>query len=160
MIHETTSEKIHVNGCMDVIRGVLFKHGMPTLLVCALVSLVVALIELLLLLCAACFADHIRKAAKHRSLLFSPNQVSLYILKVTSASLIRFTTRFHDNEISSSFDLAFSYTKQSWPWAYSWKSFQRSFPNGSAWWWWFRLRRWHGRSIARLIHGKRWNGWE
>ena len=69
------SEKIHVNGCMDVIRGVLFKHGMPTLLVCALVSLVVALIELLLLLCAACFADHIRKAAKHRSLLFSPNQV-------------------------------------------------------------------------------------
>ena len=60
---------------MDVIRGVLFKHGMPTLLVCALVSLVVALIELLLLLCAACFADHIRKAAKHRSLLFSPNQV-------------------------------------------------------------------------------------
>ena len=70
------SEKIYVNGCMDVIRGILFKHGMPTLLVCALVSLVVALIELLLLLCAACFADHIRKAAKHRSLLFSPNQVS------------------------------------------------------------------------------------
>ena len=88
MIHETTSEKIHVNGCMDVIRGVLFKHGMPTLLVCALVSLVVALIELLLLLCAACFADHIRKAAKHRSLLFSPNQVSLYILKMTRASFL------------------------------------------------------------------------
>ena len=72
---------------MDVIRGVLFKHGMPTLLVCALVSLVVALIELLLLLCAACFADHIRKAAKHRSLLFSPNQVSLYELKITITSL-------------------------------------------------------------------------
>ena len=109
------SEKIHVNGCMDVIRGVLFKHGMPTLLVCALVSLVVALIELLLLLCAACFADHIRKAAKHRSLLFSPNQVSLYTLKINSASffIIRFTTRLHDNETLSSFDLAFSYTKQS-----------------------------------------------
>ena len=87
IIHETTSEKIHVNGCMDVIRGVLFKHGMPTLLVCALVSLVVALIELLLLLCAACFADHIRKAAKHRSLLFSPNQVCLYELKITITSL-------------------------------------------------------------------------
>ena len=85
-IHETTSEKIHVNGCMDVIRGVLFKHGMPTLLVCALVSLVVALIELLLLLCAACFADHIRKAAKHRSMLFSPNQVCLDILKIDSTS--------------------------------------------------------------------------
>ena len=76
LIRKKNSEKIHVNGCMDVIRGILFKHGMPTLLVCALVSLVVALIELLLLLCAACFADHIRKAAKHRSLLFSPNQVS------------------------------------------------------------------------------------
>ena len=88
-IHETISEKIHVNGCMDVIRGVLFKHGMPTLLVCALVSLVVALIELLLLLCAACFADHIRKAAKHRSLLFSPNQVSLYTLKIIITTFMK-----------------------------------------------------------------------
>ena len=90
MIHETTSDKIHVNGCMDVIRGVLFKHGMPTLLVCALVSLVVALIELLLLLCAACFADHIRKAAKHRSLLFSPNQVCLDIFKIDNTSFLTF----------------------------------------------------------------------
>ena len=47
---------------MDVIRGVLFKHVMPILMICALVALVVALIELLLLFCAACFADHIRKS--------------------------------------------------------------------------------------------------
>ena len=46
---------------MDVIRGVLFKHIMPILLICALVALIVSLIQLLLLFCAACFADHIRK---------------------------------------------------------------------------------------------------
>merc|ERR1712029_126625 len=34
---------------------------MPLLLICALVSLVVGLIELLLLLCAVCFADHIKR---------------------------------------------------------------------------------------------------
>ena len=56
------SERIHVNGCMDVIRGVLFKHVMPILMICALVGLVVGMMELLLLLCAACFADHIRKS--------------------------------------------------------------------------------------------------
>ena len=84
---------------MDVIRGVLFKHGMPTLLVCALVSLVVALIELLLLLCAACFADHIRKAAKHRSLLFSPNQVIFMYNRISNirdlAFVILFVTKIY-----------------------------------------------------------------
>ena len=77
---------------MDVIRGVLFKHGMPTLLVCALVSLVVALIELLLLLCAACFADHIRKAAKHRSLLFSPNQVIFRYNRISNLNYLALLT--------------------------------------------------------------------
>ena len=54
------SEKIYVNGCMTEARTALFKHVMPLLLICALVSLVVGLIELLLLLCAVCFADHIK----------------------------------------------------------------------------------------------------
>ena len=54
------SGKIHVNGCMTEVRSSLFKHVMPLLLICALVSLIVGLIELLLLLCAVCFADHIK----------------------------------------------------------------------------------------------------
>ena len=54
------SQKIWVNGCMTEARQTLFKHVMPLLLICALVSLVVGLIELLLLLCAVCFADHIK----------------------------------------------------------------------------------------------------
>ncbi len=54
------SQKIYVNGCMTEARTALFKHVMPLLLICALVSLVVGLIELLLLLCAVCFADHIK----------------------------------------------------------------------------------------------------
>ena len=45
---------------MTEARQTLFKHVMPLLLICALVSLVVGLIELLLLLCAVCFADHIK----------------------------------------------------------------------------------------------------
>ena len=63
------SQKIWVNGCMTEARQTLFKHVMPLLLICALVSLVVGLIELLLLLCAVCFADHI----KVRSLHFTQN---------------------------------------------------------------------------------------
>ena len=55
-----SSGKIHVNGCMTEVRSSLFKHVMPLLLICALVSLIVGLIELLLLLCAVCFADHIK----------------------------------------------------------------------------------------------------
>eukprot|EP00093_Oithona_nana_P013686 13686.XXX_707878_705850_1 [CDS] Oithona nana genome sequencing. len=57
----TISQKIYVNGCMTEARTALFKHVMPLLLICALVSLVVGLIELLLLLCAVCFADHIKR---------------------------------------------------------------------------------------------------
>jgi len=57
----TISQKIWVNGCMTEARQTLFKHVMPLLLICALVSLVVGLIELLLLLCAVCFADHIKR---------------------------------------------------------------------------------------------------
>ena len=45
---------------MTEARQTLFKHVMPLLLICALVSLVVGLTELLLLLCAVCFADHIK----------------------------------------------------------------------------------------------------
>ena len=52
LLYDFFSEKIHVNGCMDVIRSVLFKHVMPILMICALTALVVALIELLLLFCA------------------------------------------------------------------------------------------------------------
>ena len=59
------SQKIWVNGCMTEARQTLFKHVMPLLLICALVSLVVGLIELLLLLCAVCFADHIKVRSLH-----------------------------------------------------------------------------------------------
>ena len=46
---------------MLAIRRVLLSDVLPLLLVCALVSLVVALIELLLVLASCCFADHVKK---------------------------------------------------------------------------------------------------
>ena len=46
---------------MAAIRRVLLSDVLPLLLVCALVSLVVALIELLLVLASCCFADHVKK---------------------------------------------------------------------------------------------------
>ena len=52
---------IHTEGCMAAIRRVLLSDVLPLLLVCALVSLVVALIELLLVLASCCFADHVKK---------------------------------------------------------------------------------------------------
>ena len=52
---------IHTEGCMPAIRRALLSDVLPLLLACALLSLVVALIELLLVLASCCFADHVKK---------------------------------------------------------------------------------------------------
>ena len=46
---------------MPAIRRALLSDVLPLLLACALLSLVVALIELLLVLASCCFADHVKK---------------------------------------------------------------------------------------------------
>lgn len=52
---------IHVRGCMPVIKGAMRSKVLPILMACALMALVAGLIELLLMLCAYCFADHVKK---------------------------------------------------------------------------------------------------
>eukprot|EP00095_Tigriopus_kingsejongensis_P002788 maker-scaffold728_size105512-snap-gene-0.18 protein:Tk02788 transcript:maker-scaffold728_size105512-snap-gene-0.18-mRNA-1 annotation:"cd63 antigen" len=53
--------KINVEGCMPVIKAAMRSSVLPILMACALLALVAALIELLLMLCAFCFADHVKK---------------------------------------------------------------------------------------------------
>ncbi|TRY79713.1 hypothetical protein TCAL_01988 [Tigriopus californicus] len=52
---------IHVKGCMPVIKSAMRNKVLPILMACALMALVAGLIELLLMLCAYCFADHVKK---------------------------------------------------------------------------------------------------
>ncbi len=58
---------IHVDGCMPVIRSALVSDVLGLLLACALISLIVALIELLLVMASCCFADHVKKIKDMKS---------------------------------------------------------------------------------------------
>ncbi len=59
--------QIHPEGCLPVIRRSLSAHVLPALMACALIALVAALLELLLVLAACCFADHVKRIKDMRS---------------------------------------------------------------------------------------------
>ena len=58
---------IHTGGCVPAIKHALDAVGLPIMFAAALIALVAALIELLLMLCAWCFAGHVKKIKDEKS---------------------------------------------------------------------------------------------